>query len=114
MMSTTNPRTVGKQRIRSVTGVAVIGAVVGTGAMAFFVGHEFAGKTTAGAATPVSNSAQDSNPSTQAPSSGTQWGDDGQQFQNPYQGSPQYQSGSNGAQFQSPSGQAPQATTGGS
>ena len=104
-----NSRHTGQSIIRSTTGVVATAAIVGTGSLAFFVSHAYAGKAagTSTTSTPSAGSAA------QTP---TDLGDD--QYQGGYQqqyGDPYAQQGSQGSYAPQPaSGGQPQASTGGS
>lgn len=113
-MSTSSSREAGRSMIRSATGMVVVGAVVGTASLAFYVGHAYGGTTGAGSS---------AGSSSKAPSQG--YGDQGQQyysgggddgFRNAY-GDPY---GDQGQQYQGGyapgpgAGGPPQAGTGGS
>ena len=50
-------RTTGYNRIRTITNLAVVGAVTGTAAMGVFVAHEYGGHSTTTTSTPSSSSA---------------------------------------------------------
>ena len=106
---TPNSRHTGQSIIRSTTGVVATAAIVGTGSLAFFVSHAYAGKSasTSPTTSPSTSSA------TQTP---TNVGDD--QIQGGYQqqyGDPYAQQGRQGSYAPQPaSGGQPQASTGGS
>jgi len=104
-----SPRDNGQRILRSGTWVAIGACVIGTGGLAVFVGHEYAGKTAGAATTPAASS---TGSSAQSPSAS---------YANPYDDGSGYSYNS-----QSPSSagasptvtpsqsQAPQVVTGGS
>ena len=109
---TPNSRHAGQSIIRSATGIVATAAIVGTGSLAFFVSHAYAGKT----ATTTTPATQTPGAISQSPSG---YGDDGYTspqngYQSPYQ-DPYAQQGSQGGYAPQPSyGSSPQATSGGS
>ena len=116
MSRTPNSRHAGQSIIRSTTGIVATAAIVGTGSLAFFVSHAYAGKTATSTTTPAVQS-----PGAVSPTQGGV-GDDGYSYQqqpqdgygSPYQ-DPYAQQGGQGGYAPQPSyGGSPQATTGGS
>ena len=114
-------RTAGQSIIRSTTGVVAAVAIVGTGSMAFFVSHAYAGKS-------AGTSSSQYAPSATAPSDGgsisqQQYQQEQEQYQQQLQqeeqqqqyGDPYAQQGGQGGYAPQPgAGGQPQASTGGS
>lgn len=108
-------RTTGFNRVRTITNLAVAGAVTGTAAMGVFVAHEYGGHTTT--PTPTSTGASGSSGSFGSPANETPQPSDGegegaQPSQSPDQQNQFTQPSSNYAP--QPSQGPPQGTSGGS
>ena len=119
---TPNSRHAGRNIIRSTTGLVATVAIVGTGSLAFFVSHAYAGKTATStnqpsSTAPLAQGGAGASGPTYGDSYGYQDGggyqDDGG-YQSPYQDPYAQQGGQGGYAPQPGYGGSPQATTGGS
>ena len=120
---TPNSRHAGQSIVRTTTGLVATVAIVGTGSLAFFVSHAYAGKT-ATTNQPSSSAPQSSSSAGGTYGDGSDYGyqdggyqDGGYQdggYQSPYQDPYAQQGGQGGYAPQPGYGGSPQATTGGS